>query len=209
LIVSNCVLNLSSDKEALLRHPFRVLKEGGKFDFSDVYADRRIPPHFEEDLIRYGEFFSNVLFWSDTILLACKVGFEASRVFETSSIELKSGKLGERVEEIELYSITFRIFELAGLELTRQDCGQRIISKGSVEDNSHHLIFDDSNIVAESEQVAVCENTYRMLKVSRYVEDFDFISGSEMPLGDFAANDAATPIASAARSRSKKRGCCQ
>ena len=187
--------------------------ENSIFQMSMQTEGYRIPPHFEEDLIRYGEFFSNVLFWSDTILLACKVGFEASRVFETSSIELKSGKLGERVGEqvgeIELYSITFRIFELAGLELTRQDCGQRIISKGSVEDNSHHLIFDDSNIVAESEQVAVCENTYRMLKVSRYVEDFDFISGSEMPLGDFAANDAATPIASAARSRSKKRGCCQ
>ena len=209
LIISNCVLNLSSDKEAVLRHAFRILKEGGEFYFSDVYADRRIPPHLVEDPILYGECLSGALYWSDFIVLARKVGFEDPRVVETSLIEMKSDELGERVGDIEFYSITFRLFKLADLEPTREDYGQRVIYKGGVKDNSHQLIFDNSNIFATSKQVAVCGNTYRMLKESRYIKDFDFISGSEMHLGGFAVPDVAKPIASAAKSKSKKGGCCQ
>ena len=43
IIVSNCVINLATDKEAVLRGAHRLLKEGGEMYFSDVYADRRVP----------------------------------------------------------------------------------------------------------------------------------------------------------------------
>lgn len=42
-IISNCVINLSSDKEKCFREVWRVLKPGGEFYFSDVFSDRRIP----------------------------------------------------------------------------------------------------------------------------------------------------------------------
>jgi arsenite methyltransferase len=43
VVVSNCVVNLSPDKEAVLRQVHRLLKTGGEFYFSDIYADRRVP----------------------------------------------------------------------------------------------------------------------------------------------------------------------
>ena len=43
IIVSNCVINLSPDKPAVLKGAFNLLKPGGELYFADVYADRRLP----------------------------------------------------------------------------------------------------------------------------------------------------------------------
>lgn len=43
VVISNCVINLSADKEAVFREIWRILKPGGELYFSDVYSDRRIP----------------------------------------------------------------------------------------------------------------------------------------------------------------------
>ena len=43
VVVSNCVLNLSPEKERVFGEIMRVLKPGGELYFSDVFADRRIP----------------------------------------------------------------------------------------------------------------------------------------------------------------------
>lgn len=49
LILSNCVVNLSPDKPAVLAEAYRVLKPGGEFYFSDVYADRRVPEEAQQN----------------------------------------------------------------------------------------------------------------------------------------------------------------
>jgi arsenite methyltransferase len=57
VIISNCVINLSGDKDQVLREAFRVLKPGGRFAVSDIVVRGEVP-----EPIR-----NNVLLWAGCV----------------------------------------------------------------------------------------------------------------------------------------------
>jgi len=51
VIISNCVINLSADKDRVLRETFRVLKPGGRFAVSDVVTRGEITPEIRKNVL--------------------------------------------------------------------------------------------------------------------------------------------------------------
>src|ERR1700733_6301991 len=76
VIISNCVINLSADKDAVLREAFRVLKPGGRFAVSDVVTRGEIAPEVRESVLAWVGCIAGALDENDYRGKLAAAGFE-------------------------------------------------------------------------------------------------------------------------------------
>jgi arsenite methyltransferase len=76
VIISNCVINLSADKDRVLREAFRVLKPGGRFAVSDVVTRGGMPQEIRERVLLWVGCIAGALEESDYRSKLAAVGFE-------------------------------------------------------------------------------------------------------------------------------------
>ena len=76
VVISNCVINLSADKDAVLREAFRVLRPGGRFAVSDVVVEGDLPDAVRADMESYVGCVAGALEVSDYLARLARAGFE-------------------------------------------------------------------------------------------------------------------------------------
>lgn len=76
VIISNCVINLAADKDAVLREAFRVLKPGGRFAVSDVVTRGDMPAEIRQKVLLWVGCIAGALEENDYLARLRAAGFE-------------------------------------------------------------------------------------------------------------------------------------
>ena len=83
VIISNCVINLSADKDRVLAEAFRVLKPGGRFAVSDVVVRGEVPPAIRRNVELWIGCVAGALEEQEYREKLARAGFEAVEVLPT------------------------------------------------------------------------------------------------------------------------------
>jgi arsenite methyltransferase len=83
VVISNCVINLSSDKDAVLREAFRVLKPGGRFAVSDVVTRGEMLPEIRKSVLLWVGCIAGALEENDYLSKLGEAGFEQAEIEPT------------------------------------------------------------------------------------------------------------------------------
>lgn len=75
LVISNCMINLSPDKDAIFREVFRILKNGGEFYFTDVFTDRRMQHEISHNMELRAMRLGGAMYINDFRRIVQEVGF--------------------------------------------------------------------------------------------------------------------------------------
>ena len=207
VIVSNCVVNLALDKEAVLRGVERLLKPGGEFYFADVYSDRRVPESVRKDPILYGECLGGALYWNDFMRVAHRAGFADPRLVEDRPLEITDPELARKTAGLRFFSATYRLFKLEQLETACEDYGQAVIYRGSIPDHPAGIVLDKHHDIATGKVFPVCGNTWHMLRSTRFAPYFDFIGDFSRHFGLFEGCGGDLPFDTGAGS-GNQTACC-
>jgi ubiquinone/menaquinone biosynthesis C-methylase UbiE len=76
IIMSNCVINLSPDKQKVYDDAFRVLKPGGRLAISDVVATAPLPDEIQQDLALLSACVGGAATIDETMKMLAKAGFQ-------------------------------------------------------------------------------------------------------------------------------------
>jgi len=206
VIISNCVINLATDKLKVLKDAYDLLKPGGEMYFSDVYSDRRVPQSLQENRVLWGECLSGALYWNDFLNLAKAAGFGDPRAMEDHPITVENAELESLVGDIQFYSVTYRLLKIEGLESDCEDYGQAVAYKGGIPEEEVAFSLDDHHYFPKGKVMLVCGNTYKMLFDTRFNEYFEFYGSWDTHYGIFEGCGGNMPFSESADSSGE--ACC-
>jgi SAM-dependent methyltransferase len=105
-VISNCVINLAPDKDAVFREIFRILRPGGRVAVSDIALKKPLPSDVGQDLMAYVGCIAGAILIEDYVGALKAAGFDAVEVIDTkkdlnaySKVEGQAGCCAPPMEE--------------------------------------------------------------------------------------------------------------
>lgn len=177
IIVSNCVVNLTPDKRAVLAEIFKVLKPGGELYFSDVYCDRELEEEVRKDKVLWGECISGALSWNTLHQLAKEVGFSKPYLVTCSPIGIDREDFKRVLGDAQFCSATYRLFKLP-VDYKKYG-GGKVIYNGQLPGHEDEFQVDHLTSLRAENPTCLSGELVTLLRASRLAEEFEFDPSAE------------------------------
>jgi len=92
VVISNCVINLSADKDKVLREAFRVLKPGGRFAVSDVVVRGAVPDEVRKSMLLWVGCIAGALEENEYVGKLKSAGFEDVSIEPTREYDVEDAR---------------------------------------------------------------------------------------------------------------------
>jgi len=92
VVISNCVINLSPDKDHVLREAFRVLKPGGRFAVSDVVTRGQVPSEIRQNMLLWVGCIAGALEQHEYAAKLARAGFDAIDIEPTRVYDIEDAR---------------------------------------------------------------------------------------------------------------------
>ncbi len=84
LVISNCVINHVSRKDAVWNEIYRILRYGGRFVVSDIYSQEPVPPEYSSDPVAVSECWAGAVTLNEYLSAIEGAGFREIKIIEES-----------------------------------------------------------------------------------------------------------------------------
>jgi SAM-dependent methyltransferase len=93
VVISNCVINLSADKDRVLREAFRVLRPGGRFAVSDVVTNGPVPDAVRQSMLLWVGCIAGALDQDDYRAKVAAAGFNEVSFETTRAYDIEDARV--------------------------------------------------------------------------------------------------------------------